>query len=363
VAVAVLGGQTMQAPSAPIGILYEHPEWFRPLFAELDRRGLRYERLRAQALAFDPARRPPYGLVLNRMSPSAYLRGHGHAIFASLAFLDALDRHGVPTVNGAAAFRLELSKTAQIALLARLGLPYPRSCAINHPSRALEAADDLVFPLLVKPNIGGSGAKIQRFETRAALEAAVAGGTLDLGIDQTALVQEYHPPADGAIVRVEVLDGELLYAIRIYPNPDEGFNLCPADICRDPAAGTDLPAAAAGVPTAAGPAAAPDLDFCPADLPKTSLKVEGYTAPQDAVADVMHIARAAQIDIGGIEYLVSARDGRRYYYDVNALSNFVSDAPAVVGFDPVPVFVDYLERRVAQAPAGAGRAARQADTP
>jgi hypothetical protein len=319
----------MQAPSAPIGILYEHPEWFRPLFAELDRRGVRYERLRAQALAFDPARRPPYGLVLNRMSPSAYLRGHGHAIFASLAFLDALDRHGVPSVNGAAAFRLELSKAAQIALLARLGLPHPRSRVINHPSRALEAADDLVFPLIVKPNIGGSGAKIQRFETRAALEEAVAAGTLDLGIDQTALVQEYHPPANGAIVRVEVLDSRLLYAIRIYPNPDEGFNLCPADICHD--------------------------------LPTSSLKVEGHAPPEDAVAEAVNIARAAQIDVGGIEYLTSARDGRRYYYDINALSNFVGDAPAVVGFDPVPVFVDYLERRTA--PADAGRAVRQARTP
>lgn len=349
----------MQAPSAPLGILYEHPEWFRPLFAELDRRGLRYERLHAQALAFDPARRPPYGLVLNRMSPSAYLRGHGHAIFASLAFLDALDRHGVPAVNGAAAFRLELSKTAQIALLARLGLPHPRSRAINHPSRALEAADDLVFPLMVKPNIGGSGAKIQRFETRAALQEAVAAGTLDLGIDQTALVQEYHPPSDGAVVRVEVLDGRLLYAIRIYPNPDEGFNLCPADICHDPeTAGAPAVGAGSGVSTVP---VATDVDFCPVDLPKTSLKVEGHAPPVDAAADVLNIARAAQIDIGGIEYLVSARDGRRYYYDVNALSNFVSDAPAVVGFDPVPVFVDYLERRAA--PAGAGHAHRQARTP
>jgi hypothetical protein len=351
----------MQAPSAPIGILYEHPEWFRPLFAELDRRGVRYERLRAQALAFDPARRPPYGLVLNRMSPSAYLRGAGHAIFASLAFLDALDRHGTPAVNGAAAFRLELSKTAQIALLARLGLPHPRSRAINHPSRAPEVADDLVFPLMVKPNIGGSGAKIQRFEARAALDAAVAVGALDLGIDQTALVQEYHPPADGAIVRVEVLDGRLLYAIRIYPNPDEGFNLCPADICRDPeTAGTVLSAPAAGAPAveAPGAAAAPDADSCPVDLPRTSLKVEGYTPQQDVVDDVVNIARAAQIDVGGVEYVVSTRDGCRYYYDINALSNFVSDAPAVVGFDPVPVFVDYLERRAAQAPAAAGRAGR-----
>ncbi len=53
--------------------------------------------------------------------------------------------------------------------------------------------------------------------------------------------------------------------------------------------------------------------------------------------------RAAGIDVGGIEYLIDDRDGRHYYYDVNALSNFVADAPQVIGFDPFARLVDYLE--------------------
>src|SRR5438094_16255 len=58
-----------------IGILYEHPEWFRPLLAELDRRGLPYEPILAHEHQFDPsASESPYGLVVNRMSPSSYLR-------------------------------------------------------------------------------------------------------------------------------------------------------------------------------------------------------------------------------------------------------------------------------------------------
>ena len=42
---------------------------------------------------------------------------------------------------------------------------------------------------------------------------------------------------------------------------------------------------------------------------------------------------------------VAARDGQAYFYDVNALSNFVTDAPDVIGFDPTARFVDYLEAR------------------
>ena len=61
-----------------------------------------------------------------------------------------------------------------------------------------------------------------------------------------------------------------------------------------------------------------------------------------ALADAL----AAQLDVGGIEYLVDDRDGNHYFYDINALSNFVADAPNVIGFDPFVNLVDYLERRV-----------------
>jgi hypothetical protein len=42
---------------------------------------------------------------------------------------------------------------------------------------------------------------------------------------------------------------------------------------------------------------------------------------------------------------VDDRDGRHYFYDINALSNFVADARSVVGFDPFVSLVDYLEHR------------------
>jgi hypothetical protein len=57
----------------PIGILYEHPEWFKPLFATLDRRGLPYELLHAESHAYDPsATSVPYSLVVNRVSASSF---------------------------------------------------------------------------------------------------------------------------------------------------------------------------------------------------------------------------------------------------------------------------------------------------
>ncbi len=323
-----------------LAIVYEHPEWFTPLFAALDRRGLPYDRLDVGAHHLDLAPRTlPWTLVLNRMSPSAYLRGHGQAITYTKELLQYFEANGVEVVNGARAFALETSKVSQLLLLQRLGLRAPRAQVINDPTQASLAAAGLTFPVIVKPNIGGSGAGMQRFETPQSLKRAVDDGALTLGIDQVALVQEFLPARDGHIVRVEVLDGRFLYAIKVYLNPAGGYNLCPADICQpDAVAGEpQVPAPVTGVGMAA--------DLCPVELPKVALRVEGYAPPVSVVQDVLAIAKAAGFDLGGIEYLVNDRDGEIYFYDINVLSNFVSNAVQVVGFDPHALLVDYLVAR------------------
>jgi len=62
------------------------------------------------------------------------------------------------------------------------------------------------------------------------------------------------------------------------------------------------------------------------------------------------IARAGSLDVGGVEYLVAARDGLPYIYDINALSNFVTDAPSLVGFDPHAQFARWLVERASRSP-------------
>ncbi len=312
----------------PIAVYHEHPDWFKPLFSELERRALPYVRLDASAHAFDPSERvAPYSLVVNRASPSAYLRGHRQSTFHTLHWLRHLDRLGVPVVNGSNVYSLELSKASQLDLLQELGLPYPRSRAINHPSLAVSAARDLRYPVLVKANIGGSGAGIVRYDSEDALAGAVARGDVDLGIDGVALVQESAPLRGGHIVRVETLGGNYLYGIKVYPAVGS-FDLCPADACQT-TNGVELVRGA-----------------CAIDAPKTGLRVEGFTPPAEIIAQVEAISRHAQLDVGGIEYLIDDRDGKHYFYDINALSNFVADPVSVVGFDPWSAFVDYIEARV-----------------
>src|SRR3954468_14280363 len=190
----------------PIAIYHEHPDGFKPLFAALDQRGIAYARLDASAHSFDPSEDDlPYSLVVNRASPSAYLRGHRQSTFHTLHWLRHLERIGIPVVNGSAVYGLELSKASQLDLLEELGLPYPRARAINDPSLAVTAARGLRYPVLVKANVGGSGAGIVRYDSEAALAGAVARGEVNLGVDGTSLVQESAPLRNGHIVRVETL--------------------------------------------------------------------------------------------------------------------------------------------------------------
>ncbi|MEX1158193.1 MAG: hypothetical protein WEC79_04615 [Thermomicrobiales bacterium] len=324
----------------PIGILYEHPEWFLPLFAELERRGLPYTRILAHEHRFDPDdQSAPYSLVVNRVSPSSYLRGHTAAIFHPQAYLAHLESAGVAVVNGSSAYALEVSKARQLGLLSKLDLRHPRSRVVNAVSQIEPAAAELAYPIIVKPNIGGSGALMRTFDSAEELRSSVVSGQLDdvFGLDVTAIVQEYHPPKDGAIVRVEALDNQFLYAIRIASEPSLGFNLCPADICQVPADDR-------------GAESSDQVASTAVDIPaKQERSIEAATPPNWIVDAVLTVFQSAGIDIGGVEYLESQRDGHFYLYDINALSNFVTDAPRIVGFDPFTRFVDYLERRAGSA--------------
>jgi len=309
----------------PLAVYYEHPDWFRPLFAELDSRGINYVKLNASRHSFDPAAAgTEFSLFFNRMSASAYLRGNGQAIFFTQSYLAYLETTDARVLNGSQAFALEISKARQLQLVDSLGLRFPKTRIVNCTDEILAAAAQIGFPLLVKPNIGGRGAGIVRFDSIEHLGAAIDEAGLDLGMDRIALVQELIPARNGHITRVETLGGNFLYAIDIFTT-GEDFNLCPAEICQ-----IEGVAAFLGSPTKG---------------PEVKLRVRPATPPRSLIDAVEKIVAVGGIDVGGVEYIIDDRDGRAAFYDINALSNFVADAARIVGFDPNVRLVDFLEQQ------------------
>ena len=312
----------------PIAIYYEHPDWFKQLFAELEKRGLPFEKIDAVNHQFDISdSAKKYSLVFNRMSPSAYLRNGTQGIFYTQSYLKFLEDSGVKTINGYKAFLYETSKANQLSLIHKLGYKYPKAKVVNHTSQLVRATHGLRFPIVVKANIGGSGAGIVKYNSESSLAEDIMQNQVDFGIDHTALVQEYIPARGGYITRVETLGGKFLYAIKVYTT-GESFNLCPADICQT-TDGKELV-----------------RNACALDAPKTGLKVEAYEPPAEVIYAVEKIVQSAGIDVGGIEYIIDDRDGEILYYDVNALSNFVADAVNVIGFNPHERLVDFIEAKI-----------------
>src|SRR6266404_4620587 len=147
--------------SKPIGIFYEHQQWFLPLFDKLNEQGIPYVPIDARSHSYDPRETEDrYSLFFNRMSASAYLRGHGNAILYTLNYLAHVERSGIPIVNGRT---FETSKALQLSLFEKLNVRYPVSRVINSTKELSRAARCLRFPVLLKPNIGGSGSRHRSF--------------------------------------------------------------------------------------------------------------------------------------------------------------------------------------------------------
>jgi hypothetical protein len=303
-----------------LAVFYEHPQWFEPLFRELDRRGVDWAPIRIQDHSFDPADpRPPAPVILSRLAMSSFLRQDEHALFYSLAALGHWESLGARVINGTRVLAYDLSKARQLSLFRSLGLETPRTRVAHRREDVARLAAELGYPVLVKGNVGGSGAGIIRYDSPDELEPAAAYGLTPVGVDGVALVQEYVPARDARVIRCEVLEGRLFYAIAL-DGAGSTFDLCPADVCM---------------------------------VDKPTISIERFQPPADIVAAVERIAVAAGMDVGGIEYMVDERDGAPRFYDLNALSNFVANPREVLGWDPHEPFVDWLIGQIAaHAPGG-----------
>jgi glutathione synthase/RimK-type ligase-like ATP-grasp enzyme len=294
-----------------LAILYEHPKWFEPLFAALDRRG--------DQLPADPPvrsqlrsrrRRPSARVILSRVAMSSFLREVDHGIFYAQSLLAHWAARGARVLNGAEVLAIDTSKARQLSLITGLGYAIPETRVVHRPDDLVAASRDMAWPLLVKANVGGSGAGIVRYASQDELVASVRDGTVPESIDKVLLLQDYAPARGGVITRIETLGAKFLYAIEVESGGDS-FDLCPADAC----------------------VAAPG---------RAAIRMSAVTPAPQIIEAAERIARKIGLDVGGVELLIDDRDGTPRFYDINALSNFVANPTDVLGWDPHERLVDYL---------------------
>lgn len=304
-----------------ITILFEHPEWHEPLFSALRSSGIGFDTIDLKKAAYDHSALPENGIYYNMVSPSAYLRGNQRAIPFALSLchsLELLKRH---VINGSGSMRYEFSKSAQIALLQSLNVDHPKSFVFNDLDTIKGIEHKLKWPMILKPEQGGSGAKMYIVQNFDELENLFASQPNIWFPDNLFLLQEKldYDPGFG-IVRLEFVGQKFLYAMRV--KTFGGFNLCPSVVC-NPEDGSD--------------------GNC--EVPEQKGKKPEFFAYQDvpelAIQQGISIMKAAGHQIGSVEY-VNTSDGRRVFYDINSNSNLRQSVAEQFGINPFEKVTDYL---------------------
>ncbi|MCS6881966.1 MAG: lysine biosynthesis protein LysX [Oscillochloridaceae bacterium] len=174
------------------------------LFTELERRGLDYEKVDDREQIFNLHQREyPFDVVLERSIQ------HSRALY----MLKILNDAGVPTVNS---YHVALTcgdKLLTTQALVHAGVPTPRCLLAFTPESALEAMEQLGYPVVLKPVIGSWGRMVSKINDRDAAEAILEHRDV-LGNYQHSIfyIQEYiHKP--GRDIRSFVIGDECIAAI------------------------------------------------------------------------------------------------------------------------------------------------------
>ena len=93
-------------------------------------------------------------------------RGSLEQVIFRVDALHALVARGVPVVNSPRAIERSIDKFLASALLARAGVPTPRTIACERAEDALDAFDELGGDVIVKPLFGSMGAGMTRVDDR-----------------------------------------------------------------------------------------------------------------------------------------------------------------------------------------------------
>jgi [lysine-biosynthesis-protein LysW]--L-2-aminoadipate ligase len=172
----------------------------------LEARHVPYERIDDNQVTFDfsqPCQFSGYSVVLERSI--SYVRG----LYAT----QILNSWGIPTVNMASIAALCGDKLLTTSALARAGVPQPRIKVAFTEEAALEAIEELGYPVVIKPVVGSWGRLLARINDRDAAEAVLEHKeTLGSYQHSVVYIQEYIQKP-GRDIRAFVVDGETVCAM------------------------------------------------------------------------------------------------------------------------------------------------------
>jgi len=190
-----------------VGVLYSRlrveEKW---LFEALEKRGVDYDRLDDREVRFsieDPEAWEQYDVVLERSI------SYGRGLYAC----KVLNAWGIPTVNTASVADTCGDKLWTSAALKKAGVPQPHLRLAFTPESAIEAMEDLGFPVVLKPVIGSWGRMVAKLNDRDAAEAVLEHRTALGNYQQNIFYIQEYVKKPGRDIRAFVVGDQTICAI------------------------------------------------------------------------------------------------------------------------------------------------------
>lgn len=179
------------------------------LFEEFERRGIDFDLLDDQKMIFDIAGGSRSRQYTNFDCVVERCINHSRALYA----LRILNDLGVSTVNTAVVADVCGNKLQTTSALTMAGVPQPRTLVAFTPESALEAIEEMGYPVVLKPAVGSWGRLLSKINDRDAAEAILEHkDTLGSYHHSIFYIQEY-VAKPGRDIRAFVVGDETICAI------------------------------------------------------------------------------------------------------------------------------------------------------
>lgn len=302
-----------------VEIIHENEDWLGFFETALKEINVEYRRNHIELFELDLNQPPDNILYLNRISPSSHTRGNRSAVIKGEQYLEYLAAYKRRVINDNRTVNYEMSKVEQYRLLRRFGLAHPTTTFSSEIDELVRAAATMPLPLITKHNRSGKGLGIKRFDDIRSLEEYLRSDQYIPSPDGILLLQQYIRPKNDRITRVEIIDGELVYAYHIStehePNP--------------------YPAGAPGADGEAEFSLSPESN----ELPYTY--IPDFDHP--LVPKYIELSKAAGFDMVGLEFIEGV-NGAIYTYDINGTTNYPPDVEKQSGHKARRAFQQFIGR-------------------
>ena len=200
-----------------IGIFYETDNWCNhQLFFNLQNMKINTYMLQLNKGMFHYNQFESLNLIVNRIFPSARLRGYNNTNLAGGNLLKAAFDQGIQIVNPYETFIYDQSKFVLWNYLKKDAFKIPELIYMTNNHEDIQVEKDL-YPVILKPDQGGCSEGVYIVKNPDEMKSIIK--TLP---DVPYMVQEYIEPDKDYTIRVEVIDNEIMAVFKRSIGEGEG---------------------------------------------------------------------------------------------------------------------------------------------